>query len=702
MLFLGTSLAHDTRNMKKNHYIIPFAVLLGTLIAYQWNTQNQDQELVSNPYQASKSDRLSSSSSTANLIDRSLAAKGMLWETVASNGRERSSKAINIAADSFSAVSQHEVGTSFALKLSPHVPTLQASVANRNTHSDGTIVTNLTIQGSSSGQLSIQENASMDFFLAQLYYENHPIAYEFQKSADGITATRHELSEMICSLLDYNAGEVAQMGLPPVDKVRGKKSDDDDAQAIAKAKKLIQEAKPTGGGTTTTLSLRISDATITEGNSGTKNLAFTVTLSKSDRNKTISATYSTANGTATSGLDFTATAGTVTIPARATAATILVPIIGDTTVEANETFTVNLSNPINATISDAQGLGNITNDDSAPSAVPVFNSLPGAVAVAYLDMDGQVVSGTSWAGGATITTGGVVGTLSNAQMIEICNRVAEDYAPFQINVTTEESAYLAAPTNRRIRCIITPDNEWYGANAGGVAYLNSFTWTGDTPCWVFSDMLSNSPRYIAEASSHEIGHTLSLAHDGRISPAEGYYTGHGSGEVGWAPIMGVGYYKLLVQWSKGEYLSANNTENDLSKITSLNGFGYRVDQQGNTTATAAAVTGTSGARSAKGIIETTGDADVFSFSTVGGACSFSASGDATSQNVDVQLEILDASGAVITSDNADLLTDASVSATLSAGTYFLRVTSVGRGDILADGYSNYGSIGQYSISGNAP
>jgi hypothetical protein len=236
------------------------------LIAYQWNTQNQDQELVSNPYQASKSDRLSSSSSTANLINRSLAAKGMLWETVASNGRERSSKAINIAADSFSAVSQHEVGTSFALKLSPHVPTLQASVSNRNTHSDGTIVTNLTIQGSPSGQLSIQENASMDFFLAQLYFENHPVAYQFQKSADGITATRHELSEMICSLLDYKAGEVAQMGLPPVDKERGKKSDEADAQAIAKAKKLIQEAKPTGGGTTTTLSLRISDATVTEGN----------------------------------------------------------------------------------------------------------------------------------------------------------------------------------------------------------------------------------------------------------------------------------------------------------------------------------------------------------------------------------------------------------------------------------------------------
>jgi hypothetical protein len=351
--------------------------------------------------------------------------------------------------------------------------------------------------------------------------------------------------------------------------------------------------------------------------------------------------------------------------------------------------------------SDSQAVGSIINDDSPPSTVPVFNSLPGAVAVAYLDMDGQVVSGTQWAGGGTITATGVVGTLTNAQMLEVCRRTAEDYSPFQINVTTEESVFLAAPSNRRIRCIITPDNEWFGT-AGGVAYLNSFTWTGDTPCWVFSDQLSNVPRYIAEATSHEIGHTLSLAHDGRISPSEAYYQGHGTGEVGWAPIMGVGYYKLLVQWSRGEYLSANNTENDLNKITTLNGFGYRVDQVSNSIVSATSLSGSSGSRSASGILEMTGDQDVFSFSTIGGSCSFSALGDADGQNVDVLLEILDETGAVVTSANPDTLTDASVAATLTAGNYFLRVSGVGRGDILADGYSNYSSIGQYTISGNAP
>lgn len=627
----------------------------------------------------------------------------MLWETLATHPRVREAKSMTIAAESFQEAKTGKIGTTLALRFSDKIPALHAEITGRNTSTDGTVVTHLRIAGAPEGQLTIQENATMDFFLAQLYYDSHPIAYQFTKSSGELVATRHELSELLCALIDHKEGLVSQMGLPPVDRAHGRKKDEENQAAMEQAKKLVQEAKPgtgTGGGGTG-LTLSIADASITEGNSGTKNLTFTVRLSKTDRTKTISAAYSTSDGTANATADYTAVTGTVTIAAGKSSATLNVPVFGDTTVENDEIFYVNLSSPVNAVISDGQALGMITNDDSPPSSVPVFNSLPGATAVAYLDMDGQVVSGTQWAGGTTITARGIVGTLTNTQMMEVCRRTAEDFSAFEINVTTQESVYLAAPTNRRMRCIITPDNEWYGA-AGGVAYLNSFTWTGDTPCWVFSDQLANSARYIAEASSHEIGHTLSLYHDGRLSPSEGYYQGHGTGEVGWAPIMGVGYYQSLVQWSKGEYLSANQKEDDLSKITTLNGFGYRVDQIGNTIAAASPLTGTSGERSASGIIETISDSDVFSFGTLGGAFSFSALGDTTSQNLDILLEILDASGAVIASANPDALTDATINGTLAAGTYFLRVSGVGRGDVLADGYTDYGSIGQYTITGNAP
>jgi hypothetical protein len=692
----------DTKNseyMKTPRFIIiPSVVLLVTLLVCHWNKPAASSK-ANSKVRAVKPDGIT----YQELHKQSLASKGMLWEKVAKNERERAVRSVQVNADGFAKAMIEDVGSTVMLHLSNGFPELRAEVIYRHATDDGTVVTNLVLPGTPQGQLTIQQNAGLDFFIAQLYYDNLPVAYEFKRNVEGMIATRHELSEMLCSMIDRQEGEVRQMGLPPVDRERGKKSDEADAAAIAKERKLLQEAKGSGGGSTTGSGITISmaDVLAVEGNSGSSSLIFTVRLSKADRSKTISVNYGTADGTAVGAGDYVAKSGTVSIPAGKNSATISITINGDTNIEPNETFFVNLSNPVNAGISDGQAVGTITNDDSAPSAVPVFNSLPGAVAVAYLDMDGQIVSGTNWAGGATITARGLVGTFSNDQMLEICKRTAEDFSPFNINVTTEESVYLAAPSTSRIRCIITPDNEWYGS-AGGVAYLNSFTWTGDTPCWVFSDMLSNSPRYIAEASSHEIGHTLSLRHDGRISPSEAYYQGHGTGEVGWAPIMGVGYYKLLVQWSKGEYLSANNLEDDLTRITSLNGFGYRSDQIGGTITSATPLTRNNGSLSAKAVLETIGDLDVFGFSTSGGLCNFSALGDSVSRNLDISLEVLDSNGAVVASANPDALTDASLSLTLASGNYFLRVSGKGRGDPLLDGYSNYGSIGQYTITGNAP
>jgi hypothetical protein len=113
-------------------------------------------------------------------------------------------------------------------------------------------------------------------------------------------------------------------------------------------------------------SLSINDVTITEGNSLTKLATFTITLS-SALSGPVLVDVATANGTATAGSDYVAksTVG-LRVPAGSTSKTFTVTIAGDTVPETDETFTVNLSNASGAAIADAQGVGTISNDDSAP------------------------------------------------------------------------------------------------------------------------------------------------------------------------------------------------------------------------------------------------------------------------------------------------------------------------------------------------
>jgi hypothetical protein len=110
----------------------------------------------------------------------------------------------------------------------------------------------------------------------------------------------------------------------------------------------------------------IAGASVTEGNSGTTNASFAVTQSAASAS-VVTVQYATANGSAQAGTDYTATSGTLTFAAGETSQAIAVPILGDTTVEPNETFTVTLSNPTGATLGTAQATGTIANDDAAVS-----------------------------------------------------------------------------------------------------------------------------------------------------------------------------------------------------------------------------------------------------------------------------------------------------------------------------------------------
>jgi len=109
--------------------------------------------------------------------------------------------------------------------------------------------------------------------------------------------------------------------------------------------------------------ISINDIKIAEGYSGQSNAVFTISLSNPN-SQTVTVNYATANGTAVAGSDYVATAGTVTFPPGVTSQPVVIPIIGDAIFESDETFFVNLSNPVNGAISVGQGVGTIVNDDA--------------------------------------------------------------------------------------------------------------------------------------------------------------------------------------------------------------------------------------------------------------------------------------------------------------------------------------------------
>ena len=118
-------------------------------------------------------------------------------------------------------------------------------------------------------------------------------------------------------------------------------------------------------------SLTIADFSQAEGNAATTNFVLTVTLSAATT-VNVSFTVTTADNIALSGIDFPAVNTVVTVPAGQLTTSVMIPVIGDTIFEANETFFVNLSNPVNGTIADSQATVTVTNDELAAATQIVF------------------------------------------------------------------------------------------------------------------------------------------------------------------------------------------------------------------------------------------------------------------------------------------------------------------------------------------
>jgi hypothetical protein len=109
-----------------------------------------------------------------------------------------------------------------------------------------------------------------------------------------------------------------------------------------------------------------------EGDSGTKPATFTVSLSVATT-VTVTVDYATAPDSASAGIDYTTATGTLSFAAGQTSKTVAVAVIGDTAPEADEKFTLTASNPVNATLADAQGMATIVDDDEigGPGSVPI-------------------------------------------------------------------------------------------------------------------------------------------------------------------------------------------------------------------------------------------------------------------------------------------------------------------------------------------
>lgn len=312
--------------------------------------------------------------------------------------------------------------------------------------------------------------------------------------------------------------------------------------------------------------------------------------------------------------------------------------------------------------------------------------------VILLDFDGQSVSNTSW--NATGTINCAPSNLTEAEQAVVFQRVATDFSSFNIIVTTDETVYNNANPYRRMRVIVTESWEWFG-QAGGVSYINSFTWGDNTPCFVFSSLLGYNVKKIAEASSHEAGHTLGLRHqsvyDANGAKIAEYNPGQGVGEIGWAPIMGVSYNRNLTLWHNGTSSSSYNTyQNDVSIIAGV--VGYANDDYSNSFSGAASLTS-----SFDGLINNTTDVDFFSINITGSktVSVFPQNVGINNEggNLDLVLSVYNGQGSLIATINDPNILSAST--VLQPGSYYVSVSTSDNSNTL-----KYGMLSRYSINLN--
>lgn len=250
--------------------------------------------------------------------------------------------------------------------------------------------------------------------------------------------------------------------------------------------------------------ITVSDVAVLEGNAGTVNAVFTVTLTPASAGA-VTVDYATANGTATAGSDYTALpVTTLTFLAGETSKQVTVLVAGDVLAEPNETFTLNLTNPTNAIVTDAQGIGTITNDDSTTISISDAAVLEGnagstiaqftvslsspstlTVTVDYATADGSATAGSDYTALPLATLTFLPGDTSKTVMVSVSgDTTIETDESFFVNLSNPTNATIADPQG--LGTITNDDAVACGTGAatnlspsgGEVSSPVTFSWTG--------------------------------------------------------------------------------------------------------------------------------------------------------------------------------------------------------------------------------
>ena len=231
----------------------------------------------------------------------------------------------------------------------------------------------------------------------------------------------------------------------------------------------------------------VANVSVAEGNSGSSNAVFTVSLSRAAATP-VTVRWATANGTAAAGSDYTAGSGTVTFAAGVVSQTVAVSVTGDSAVESDETFTVTLSAPSGATLGTATATATITNDDTAPSpasgtitvgrapvAVALATTAAGPRAYVVNESDGTVsVVNTSKPSAltavATIPVGlspQGVAVLPNGKFAYVSNSSSDSVSV--IDTATNKVVKTLAVGGTPEGVAITPDGKFAYVTNGGIS-----------------------------------------------------------------------------------------------------------------------------------------------------------------------------------------------------------------------------------------